>query len=360
MIEAAAVQAPETADPAYAAAVQARQAGRTAEAIAAFDLLSKQRPKDPDVWLNLGLSRMAAQRYAEADRAFETTLGLAPDYRDARIAYARSALFAGRPELARRRLAPLLAAAPDDAEAKGLSQQIAATLAMPGEPTWRLDVAYARSGLTKDLGHWSSATIALSKRIDPDTTLGGSIEHTERFGVSDTYAEALVARRFSSRLDGFVAVGGAPDADYRPELSIRAGGSVGLLSEGDRRVRLGLDAVWSRYAVGEVKSLQPYLTLAAGPVSLTARSINTEDERGKHQSGYTLGGEWSATERLRLRLGYADAPESADGNTVPVEAVSGGIAYDLTPRWTVQVVGAHEKRTAYDRDEVGVAVTHRF
>ncbi|KSB89083.1 hypothetical protein AS593_04090 [Caulobacter vibrioides] len=360
MIEAAAVQAPETADPAYAAAVQARQAGRTAEAIAAFDLLARQRPKDPDVWLNLGLSRMAAQRYTEADRAFETTLSLAPGYRDARIAYARSALFAGRPDLARRRLAPLLATAPDDAEAKALDQQIAATLAMPGEPTWRLDVAYARSELTQDLGHWSSTTLALSRRIDPDTTLGGSIEHTERFGVSDTYGEVLAARRFGPRLDGFIAVGGAPDADYRPELSIRAGGSAGLRTTGAWRARLGLDAVWSRYAVGEVKSLQPYLTLAAGPVSLTGRSINTEDERGKHQSGYTVNGEWSATERLRLRLGYADAPESADGNTVPVEAVSGGIAYDLTPRWTVQVVGAHEKRTAYDRDEVGVTVTRRF
>lgn len=360
MIEAAAVQAPETADPAYAAALHARQAGRAAEAIAAFDLLSKQRPKDPDVWLNLGLSRMAAQRYAEADRAFETTLALAPDYRDARVAYARSALFAGRPELARKRLAPLLASAPDDAEARALGQQIAATEAMPGEPSWRLDLAYARSELTRDLGHWSSATLALSRRIDLATTLGGSIEHTERFGVSDTYAEALVARRFGSRLDGFVAVGGAPDADYRPELAVRAGGSVGLLTQGQRRARLGLDAVWSRYAVGEVKSLQPYLTLAAGPASLTVRSINTEDERGKHQSGYTLNGEWSATQRLRLRLGYADAPESADGATVPVEAVSGGIAYDLTPRWTVQVVGAHEKRTAYDRDEVGVAVTRRF
>ncbi|NGM48294.1 YaiO family outer membrane beta-barrel protein [Caulobacter sp. 602-2] len=360
MIETAAVQAPETADPAYAAAVQARQAGRTAEAIAAFDLLSKQRPKDPDVWLNLGLSRMAAQRYAEADRAFETTLTLAPDYRDARIAYARSALFSGRPELARRRLAPLLATAPNDAEARNLEQQIAATQAMPGEPTWRLDLAYARSELTKDLGHWSAATLALSKRLDPATTVGGSIEHTERFGVSDTYAEALVARRFGQRLDAFLAVGGAPDADYRPELSIRVGGSAALRDTGPWRARLGLDAVWSRYAVGEVKSLQPYLTLAAGPASLTVRSINTEDERGKHQSGYTLNGEWAASERLRLRLGYADAPESADGATVPVEAISGGIAYDLTSRWTVQVVGAHEKRTAYDRDEVGVAVTRRF
>ncbi|AYV48303.1 hypothetical protein CFHF_25050 [Caulobacter flavus] len=360
MIEAVAVQAPEAADPAYAAAFQARQSGLTAEAIAAFDLLSKQRPKDPDVWLNLGLSRMAVQRYAEADRAFEITLALAPDYRDARIAYARSALFAGRPELARRRLAPLLAGAPDDPEARALRQQIAATEAMPGEPTWRLDLAYARSELTKDLGHWSSATLALSRRVDPDTTLGGSVEHTRRFGVSDTYAEALAARRFGSRLDGFVAVGGAPDADYRPELSVRAGGSVGLLTQGQRRVRLGLDAVWSRYAVGEVKSLQPYLTLAAGPASLTVRSINTEDERGGRQSGYTLNGEWSATQRLRLRLGYADAPESADGATVPVEAISGGVAYDLTARWTVQVVGAHEKRTAYDRDEVGVAVTRRF
>ncbi len=359
MIEAP-IQETQAADPTYAAAVAARQAGRTGEAIAAFDLLSKQRPKDPDVWLNLGLSRMAAQRYGEADQAFETTLALAPDYRDARIAYARSALFAGRPELARRRLAPLLAAGSDDAEARGLDQQISATLAMPGEPSWRLDIAYARSELSQDLGHWSSATLALSRRIDPRTTIGGSIEHTERFGVSDTYGEVLAARTFSPRWDGFIAVGGAPDADYRPEFTVRAGGSAGLRTTGTFRARLGLDGVWSRYAVGEVKSLQPYLVLAAGPVSLTARSINTEDERGKHQSGYTLNGEWSATERLRLRLGWADAPESADGATVPVEAVSAGVAFDLAPRWTVQIAGAHEKRTAYDRDEIGVAVTRRF
>lgn len=345
----------QAADPAYAAAVEARTGGRLAEALALFDKLSRERPQDADVWLNLGLTNLALHRYEEADRAFETALRLAPTYRDARIGYARSALFRGRPALARDRLASLS----DDREVAALRTQIA-TAAEDRPAAWRLDVAHARSELSDGLRHWTATTVAVGRRSG-DTSLSASAERTTRFGRTDVYVEALGARTFASGADAWLAVGGAPDADYRPKTSVRGGGSKAVGAPRDWTVRLGADASWARYAVGEVESLQPNLTAAwKDRFTLSGRVFLTLDERDDFRRGYAVRGEWRATETLRLYAGWADAPESSEGRTVTVRAASAGAAIDLTPRLTIQASFAHEMRDAYDRDELALALTTRF
>lgn len=345
----------QAADPAYMAAVNARTEGRLAEALALFDRLSRERPQDADVWLNLGLTNLALRRYDEADNAFETALRLAPTYRDARIGYARSALFRGRPALARDRLAPLS----DDGEVAILRTQI--TAAIEDRPAaWRLDVAHARSELSDGLGHWTATTVAVGQRSG-GISLSASAERTTRFGRTDVYLEVLGARTFASGVDAWVALGGAPDADYRPKASIRGGGSKAIGASGDWTVRLGADGAWARYAVGDVDSLQPNLSAAwKDRFTLSGRVFLTLDERDDFRRGYAVRGEWRPTDRLRLYAGWADAPESSDGRTVTVRAASASVAIDLTPRLTIQAGFAHEMRDAYDRDELALALTTRF
>ena len=345
----------QAADPAYAAAVEARTSGRTGEALAAFDKLSRERPNDADVWLNLGLTNLALHRYPAADQAFEAALRLAPSYRDARIGYARSALFSGRTALARDRLAALS----DDAEVRALREQIATSL-RDQPAAWRLDLAHARSELSGGLGHWSSTTASLGYRKGHDT-LAGSVERTTRFGRTDVFVEALGARSLASGADVWIAIGGAPDANYRPDISVRGGGSKAVKTQGDWNVRLGADAGWARYAIGDVRSLQPNLVLAwKDRLTLTGRGFLTLDERDDFRRGYAVRGEWRAAERLRLYAGWADAPESSEGRTVTVQAVSAGAAVDLGERLTLQAGFTHELRDAYDRDEVALALTTRF
>lgn len=345
----------QAADPAYAAAVEARTSGRMTEALAAFERLSTERQTDADVWLNLGLVNLTLRRYAAADRAFEAALRLAPSYRDARIAYARSALFSERPALARDRLAPLS----DDEDIRDLRAQIAT--ALRDQPaTWRLDLAHARSELSGGLGHWTSTSVGLGHRQGRDTQ-AAMVERTRRFGRADVFVEALGARDLGGRSDVWIAIGGAPNAHYRPDISLRGGGSLGLKSAGDWTVRLGADAAWARYAIGDVRGLQPNLTLAwKERLSLTGRAFVTLDERDDLRKGYALRGEWRVTPTLRLQAGWADAPESAEGRTVTVRATSIGAAVDLGRRMTLQAGFTHEARDAYDRDEAALALTARF
>lgn len=355
MMTAALMVIAQAADPAYAQAVEARTSGRTADAIAAFEQLSIDRPTDADVWLNLGLSYTAAKRYDEAERALAKALELAPDYADARVAYARVSFFRGDRVTARARLEPL----PADPEAQALRRQLDAAREPQAQP-WRLDIAYGRSELSDNLGHWTFATAALGRRSGQGSG-ALAIEYTERFGQEDLYVEGLATRQFSNGGTAWLAVGGAPEADYRPEFAVRGGGGALVHSSGSWAVRVGADAAWSRYPVGDVRSLQPYVTLSwSDRLMLTLRSYNTLDENDDYQAGYGVRGEWAASPRLRLSVGWADAPESADGRTVGVQALSAGVGLDLTDTMTLQAAYTHEMRDAYDRDELALALTRRF
>ncbi len=352
--------AAQVSDPSYAAAVEARTNGHTTEAIAAFERLSRERAQDADVWLNLGLAYVAAHRYDDADRALEQALRLAPTYQDARIAYARSAYFSGRPLVAQARLAPLLTGADGGGpEARALAQQIRATQAET-PPAWRIDLSYARSELTQGLGHWSSTLVSVGRRQGRDTTVL-AVERTTRFGNTDVYVEATGARALSGDRDVWLAVGGAPNADYRPSFALRGGGSARLGPARAWTTRVGLDGAWARYGVGDVRGLQPYASLAMGErAAVTVRSYLTLDENDDFLAGYSIRGDWNARRDISLSAGWSDAPESSSGRTVKVRAASAGAALALSPQLSVQLGFVHEMRNAYDRDEMLLALTKRF
>lgn len=346
------------ADPAFMEAQAARRAGDTAQAIAAFERLSRERPGDADVWLDLGLSYGDAGRFVDAERALERALTLAPGYEDARLAYARMAFFRGDRATAGARLAPLLSRSPPPADAEALRIQLGAG-AGPAR-AWRLDLAHARSRLTRGLPDWTATSLAVSRRFDR-AALAASVEHTRRFGRADTYVEALGSRGFGRTGEAYVAAGGAPNADHRAKAAIRAGLSNELAAAGAWRVRLGVDAAWSRFPVGDVRGLQPHVSLSRGDrITLSARGVGVVDEREDFRAGYVLRAEAALTTRLRVSAGWADAPESSDGVTVKVRAISAGAAVDLDARTSLRLDATHEMRDAYDRDEIAVGLTRRF
>ena len=352
--------AAQVSDPSYAAAVEARLNGRTPEAVAAFERLSRERAQDADVWLNLGLAYLAAHRYDDADRALEQALRLAPTYQDAQVAYARSAYFNGQPGVAQARLAPLLAGKDGGGpEARALAQQIRATQVEAPE-VWRIDLSYARSELTEGLGHWSSTLVSVGRRKGRDTTVL-AVDRTTRFGDTDVYVEATGARALTGDRDVWVAVGGAPNADYRAKLALRGGGSARVGPARSWTTRVGLDGGWARYSVGDVRGLQPYASLNWGErAAVTVRSYLTLDENDDFLAGYSVRGDWGVSQDIRLSAGWSDAPESSSGRTVKVQAVSAGASLALSPKLNVQLGFVHEMRNAYDRDEMSLTLTTRF
>lgn len=306
---------------AYQTAVQDRLAGRTDEAIAGSRRVLSERPDDVDARLNLGLALIAAGRLDEARTELQGVLARTPDYTDARTALSQI----------------------DRLRAE--------------EVEWRADVSVAYSHLSEGLDPWREASVSLSRQFEQGA-VSGTIEHAERFDRLDTYVEARLDRRLG-RGAVYGAFGGTPSADFRPEIAVRGGGQIAL---GDHGWSVTADAAIARYAVGTATSFQPGLEYVTpdGRLSFGGRWINVWDEQDIYRSGYSLRAVWAVVPKLRLRVGYADAPESSDGATVDVQSTSLGLEVDVTERIVLRVSGSKEDRLAYDRRETMLGLGLRF
>lgn len=335
----------------YQAAVADRRAGRPAEAVGKLEIVLAARPDDVDARLNLGLALLALGRLDEAEAAFIAVIARTPDYAAAHAGLARIAQRRGDLATARRESAEASRLAPADTEVAALASSL-----VEG-PRWRLDVAASRSELSGGLKDWSEARIAVSRAVGDRWNGALAVEATERFDNRNTYIEARLDRRLDSG-GVYIALGGAPDADYRPELMLGLGGQMRLTD----RVSATLDASAARYPTGTVTAIQPGLIGEIIPdrLQVAARWIAVRDETGDFRHGYSVQSRWQAAERLGLRLGYADAPESSEGFTVDVSAWNVGADIGLTDRLTLRLGAVSEDRGAYDRQEATVGLGLRF
>lgn len=343
-------QVPALIESRYAAGVEARRAGRHDEALRLFGDVLAEQPGNVDARLNLGLSLLAQGQIDEADEAFTAVLAAAPGYADAEIGRARVAQRQGDRAAALESARRARRLEPNRPDIQRLVREL--------EPTpWRMDLDLSRSTLSAGLSDWTEQRLAVSRRLTDDWGASLAIERTERFDDIDVYTEARLDRR-GRRGSAYVAIGGALDADYRPELAVRAGAVAGV----GRGVSATLDAAAARYGVGTVLSVQPGVaaSLLADRLNLWTRWINVRDETGTHRQGYALGGAFQVNDRVRLRTAYADAPESSEGVTVDVRSRSGGIDVGLTDRATVRVTVTSERRGAFDREEIAVGLGWRF
>jgi YaiO family outer membrane protein len=321
-----------SAEERYQAGVAARIAGDPQRAIPLLEAAARLEPDNADVHLQLGLALLAAGELDRAEASLRRTLALAPDYGDAREALDR---------LDQRRRAPEAAAVPD--------------------LRWRLDVDGSYSALDRGRTDWQEGSVRLSYVLDEDTSVAGAVEVVRRFGRTDTYGEVRVDQRF----DGgsvYVALGGTPDADFRPEWQISAGGAVRVRG-GSNPTSLTLDARQAHYPVGDIQTVSPGVEqyILAGRAWLTGRLINVFDETGRHSLGWTARGDVMATRRLRLFAGLADAPDTSEGVVVETFSVFGGLAWDVDERTTVRLSAAFEDReTGSDRLQLGLGLGLRF
>jgi len=335
----------------YQSAVADRLAGRPAEAVPKLERVLTARPDDVDARLNLGLALLALGRLDEAEAAFVDVTRRTPAYTDAWIGLARVEQRRGDLESARRMAEEAARLAPGTAEVRSLQ----ASLEPP--PAWRVDVVAARSRLSGGLPDWTEARVSLSRRLDDGWSASAAIEVTERFDNSDVYLETRLDRGFD---DGefYVALGGAPDADHRPEIALAAGGAARLTD----RVAATLDASIARYPTGTVTGLHPgvRVTLPGDRLQLSGRWINIRDENDVHRSGYAILARWQATDQMALRAGYADAPETSDGATVHVKSWNAGVDMEITDRLIFRIGLLSEDRDAYDREELSLGLGWRF
>ncbi len=238
----------------------------------------------------------------------------------------------------------------------------AAACAERADYPWRLDVSAGVSGVTAGLSDWSEGTIALTHRPDDRTWLTGSLSQANQFGLTDDVFAVSAAHRFSSGLSGGLGVEGSPEANFRARYRVL--GNVllpPLWRSGRASLAFGVDGSVADYRTGYVKSAQPVVVFTYGEWAMvSARLIETWDASNRRLDGYAFSGQAPIARRVRILAGYADAPESDLGVTVPTRAVNAGVIVDLTRTFSVRLDGLREMRPAFDRTEVPVGVTELF
>jgi YaiO family outer membrane protein len=346
-------------DP-YAQAVSARRGGDPARAVELLQRLLLTEPENADAHLQLGLSLLALGRLDEAEAAFRRTLAIAPDYPDARIGLARVAQRRGDRQGALALLEPVDPANREAGELRSaLSRGGGTGTAIPGQVQVDLDLSYSRlDGPAED---WREGSLRVQAPLGERTAAAALVEVSERFGRTDVYGELRIDQRIGSGGGFYLSLGATPEADFRPEWQIGAGGFARLRG-GRTATVLTLDARQARYASGDIQTINPGLEqYLSDRVWITARWINIFDEDGDHQAGWLLRGDFLATQRLRLFAGAADAPDTSEGVVIETFSLFGGISYDLNDRVTTRLSIAHEDReTGADRLQVGLGLGTRF
>ena len=443
-IEAARVRAQHIERRKLAAAGILRKAGKFRETEAIYRGLLLARPKDSDLLIAAGSvsAFQGKSRFADARRDFKAALAVAPTADDATLGLARVDLYENRLDDAQPRIDRVLAKQPDNTEAQALAARVtlargeveeaevafrALSLRLPGDtdvllglgdslrgtmrdgeartiyakaavadpasaeiqarvaqavrPRWRLDLDGSLSALTKGNTDWKEGSAHLSYQLSERTALTGGVEVTERFGRINTLIDARIDHRWSDRWTSYLRLGGAPDADYRPDVFVETGGTV-RVSQGFGTfgaTLLTLDAGYAKYATAEVVTASPGITqyVLGGRLWLSARAIGTIADaqvtqraidgtsfvRGRIDKfgGYLVKADMRALDNLTFFIGWADAPDASDGRVFPARALFGGAVYDIDETFSVKLSAAHEDRVkSYDRNSVNVGLTTRF
>jgi YaiO family outer membrane protein len=357
LVSAAQPEAPARAQS-YEAGVAARLAGDNRLAARILREVVAQEPNNSDAHLQLGLALLGAGELGAAEASLRRTLEIAPGYDDARIGLARIRQQRGDRQGALLALEPV---SPANSDAAGLRSQLAAG---PAKSAYRgqINVDGSYSALEGDQPDWREGTVQLRYRLSDDTALSGAVEAARRFGKTDVYGEARLDQSVSAGTSFYLSAGGTPDADFRPEWQIGAGGSARVRG-GPNPTALTLDARQAHYRAGDIQTVAPGVEqyLANGKAWLTGRWINIFDETGKHHGGWLARGDVMAADRLRLFAGAADAPDVSEGIVLETFSLFGGLSYNLTARSTLRMSVAHEDRqTGSDRLQVGLGMGWRF
>ena len=340
----------------YRDGVAARHAGDAERAIDLLGACVAAEPRNADAQLQLGLAFSAAGRDSEAEAALRRTLEIAPGYDDARIALARIAQRRGDRAAAAEALAQV---APGNAEAATLRAKLAAGATAY---RWRVDVDGSYSAVGSGRSDWKDGSVQLRYQRSADSAVAIGLETSSRFGHSDTYGEVRLDQRLSNAVTAYVTAGGTPNADFRPEWQIGAGGSAQLRS-GPAATVVTVDARQAHFEAGDIQTVSPGVEqyVAGGRAWLSGRWINIFDERGHHRSGWLARGDLLASERLRLFAGVADAPDVSEGVVVDTFSLFGGVSADLSQRLSLRLSLGHENReSGADRTQIGVGAGFRF
>ena len=226
-------------------------------------------------------------------------------------------------------------------------------------PRWAVSAAAGHSWLKRTtLKDWSEQSFRL-ERITNGGGFWAGLDHAQRFGLDDVEIAAGASARLADGVSATVEGAATPNDDFLPAWRFAAGLNARL---GETTFAL-VDGSVRHYATGTVKGVSAGLEqyLVDGRLDLSARFVNSFDPTGRHLTGYSVAATVIPIDRLRLRAGYADAPEADAGVVAGTRSVSAGLAFDLTPRLTWRIDYLREDRSgSYLRQELVSGLSYKF
>ena len=285
---------------------------------------------------------------------------------DARLLFARLAFLQGDGARAERIYREVIQEFPDYQDARdGLAQVQKARTARTSR-RWRMDAGHEFSTFSRrDQPDWTSQFLQLTRRAADGRQAGyGKVTRYSQFDRVDTEYELGYACRCTRRFGGYSYFQLAPDADFRPDYRLAAGGSLQL---GDREsgqlpVWWLVDARFDDYDMTRVLNLNTGLRVEVRPGwQVATRAIGVAQEDARRLFGWDLRLDGALRDNWRMYAGYAHAPETEAGITVDTRTLFAGMVFDPGPATSVRVGYARDDReNSWIRHVYNVSFTYFF
>ena len=230
-----------------------------------------------------------------------------------------------------------------------------------GKHRLRLDTAVSASGFNQSgIDGWNSQSLRGEYKVDT-VAYHGTLQRYKRFGSTDVELGGGISDAVRGGWDWGLQAGFTPDADFRPDLSV--GGRLGrVLNKGQGAVIYPeVSYRFDDYHTGAIHTLQPgIITYFDNGFVLTGRLIATLADNRDDQIGVLASGLVPVTDRLKLNLGVANAPEAIDGIAITTQSVFGGATYSLNDGFDAFVnLSRHDRENSYVRNSINVGITHK-
>ncbi|MCU0947058.1 MAG: YaiO family outer membrane beta-barrel protein [Porphyrobacter sp.] len=284
----------------YQQAVAARQAGDLAAALRLLDRWLAQHPADSDALVQRGYTHLALGDVTRAEADFTAALAIAPAYGDAREGLA----------IARARQAD--------------------------KPGGFLIAGGAFSALEGARADWWEAMITGEVPVTDRVAIGARANWFRRFDIENVEIEARVSAQVADNLWLRASIGGAPNADFRPEIAAALGADL-RLADGPQASVISLDASVQRFPLQQVVTIAPGLTqyFGGGRWWATVRGIGIIPEGGALELGVLGRLDFAPGERERYFIGAVRGPDTEVGRVSRVTSLFAGAEVPLARRFSL-------------------------
>jgi YaiO family outer membrane protein len=334
----------------------------------ALNILKEAHDADPEnVEIDLARIRILSWKgdYASAQAALDRIYEPNKDNADVQLMQGYLFYYQGRNDEAIKLFNQILSRYPDYADARdGLS--LARNKTESPEYRWQIDAGYEYSSFSRrPQPAWNQKFLQINHFLNNrKTALHGRITSYDQFKNIDSEYEAGIDHNFLPWLTAYLYSAFSPEADFRPDWRLAAGGAIRL-----NRPRQDLPVIWMTldtrrdlYDDTDVLSINPGLRIE--PMdgwAISAKAISVDQKDAKRVYGHEFRLDGQMKEGLRFTLGFADAPETVAGVTVDTKTYFGGIAADIGEAHTVRLNYAHDDRdNSWKRDVINVSISYRF